>query len=117
MVRKGGWSRHGILAVTFGESHHPMMGLQAGRGMEPENVKPDTGESKCGDPEVVERKIVAGEGPEPRAADAKAEAKASQPKPVQARMTERKFSQVSRRELLKVAPVLALGAFAIPRLQ
>jgi DMSO/TMAO reductase YedYZ molybdopterin-dependent catalytic subunit len=94
-----------------------MMGLQAGRGMEPENVKPDTGESKCGDPEVVERKIVAGEGPEPRAADAKAEAKASQPKPVQARMTERKFSQVSRRELLKVAPVLALGAFAIPRLQ
>ena len=32
-------------------------------------------------------------------------------------MTERKFAQVSRRELLKVAPVLALGAFAIPRFQ
>ena len=32
-------------------------------------------------------------------------------------MPERKFSQVSRRELLKVAPVLALGAFAIPSLQ
>lgn len=29
-------------------------------------------------------------------------------------MTQRKFAQVSRRELLKVAPVLALGAFAIP---
>ena len=99
-----------------------MMGSQAGRGMEPEsvkpeNVKPDTGEAKAGDPEVVDPKIVGGEGSEPRAADAKAEAKASQPKPVQARMTERRFSQVSRRELLKVAPVLALGAFAIPRLR
>jgi DMSO/TMAO reductase YedYZ molybdopterin-dependent catalytic subunit len=85
--------------------------------MEPENVKPDTGESKGGDPKVVDPTIDAGEGSEPRAADAKAEAKPSQPKPVQARMTERRFSQVSRRELLKVAPVLALGVFAIPRLQ
>jgi len=33
------------------------------------------------------------------------------------RMTDKKFSQVSRRELLKLAPVLALGAFAIPKLQ
>jgi DMSO/TMAO reductase YedYZ molybdopterin-dependent catalytic subunit len=32
-------------------------------------------------------------------------------------MTQRKFGQVSRRELLKVAPVLALGAFAIPGAQ
>src|SRR5579863_3733514 len=32
-------------------------------------------------------------------------------------VTERKFGQVSRRELLKVAPVVALGAFAIPALQ
>jgi DMSO/TMAO reductase YedYZ molybdopterin-dependent catalytic subunit len=32
-------------------------------------------------------------------------------------MSERKFAQVSRRELLKVVPVLALGAFAIPRFQ
>jgi DMSO/TMAO reductase YedYZ molybdopterin-dependent catalytic subunit len=32
-------------------------------------------------------------------------------------MDERKFAQVSRRELLKVAPVLALGAFAIPGAQ
>jgi DMSO/TMAO reductase YedYZ molybdopterin-dependent catalytic subunit len=105
--------------------------------MEPENVKPDTGESKGGDPEVadpavvdpevvdpkvVDPKIDAGEGSEPRAVDAKAEAKPSQPpdtapKPVQTRMTQRRFSQVSRRELLKVAPVLALGVFAIPRLQ
>src|SRR6266496_3972061 len=32
-------------------------------------------------------------------------------------MDEGKFARVSRRELLKVAPVLALGAFAIPKLQ
>jgi DMSO/TMAO reductase YedYZ molybdopterin-dependent catalytic subunit len=103
------------------------MGLQAGRGMEPENVKPesvkpenvkpDTGESKAGDPEVADPKIIGGEGPGPRAADAKAEAKASRPKSMHAPMTERRFSQVSRRELLKVAPMLALGAFAIPRLR
>ena len=33
------------------------------------------------------------------------------------KMDERKFRQVSRRELLKLAPVLALGAFAIPKWQ
>ncbi|HTU41656.1 MAG TPA: molybdopterin-dependent oxidoreductase [Candidatus Aquilonibacter sp.] len=32
-------------------------------------------------------------------------------------MDEKKFQQVSRRELLKLAPVLALGAFTIPSLQ
>jgi len=31
--------------------------------------------------------------------------------------TERRFAQVSRREILKVVPVLALGAFAIPGVQ
>ncbi|MGH9495304.1 MAG: molybdopterin-dependent oxidoreductase [Candidatus Sulfotelmatobacter sp.] len=30
-------------------------------------------------------------------------------------ISERKFAQMSRRELLKVAPVLVLGAFAIPK--
>jgi DMSO/TMAO reductase YedYZ molybdopterin-dependent catalytic subunit len=33
------------------------------------------------------------------------------------KMDEKKFRQVSRRELLKLTPVLALGAFAIPPLQ
>jgi len=33
------------------------------------------------------------------------------------RMDEKKFRQIGRRELLKLAPVLALGAFAIPGLQ
>ncbi len=32
-------------------------------------------------------------------------------------LSERKFAQVSRRELLKVLPVMALGAFAIPGVQ
>ena len=34
-----------------------------------------------------------------------------------ARIDSRKFKKVSRRELLKLAPVLAVGAFAIPKLQ
>lgn len=43
---------------------------------------------------------------------------ASAPLKIVARgMTERKFAQATRRELLKVAPVLMLGAFAIPRVQ
>lgn len=33
------------------------------------------------------------------------------------RLSERRFAQMSRRELLKVAPVVVLGAFAIPRFQ
>ncbi len=33
------------------------------------------------------------------------------------RMTERNFSQTTRRELLKVAPALLLGAFAVPHVQ
>jgi len=32
-------------------------------------------------------------------------------------LTESKFTQTTRRELLKVAPVLLLGAFAVPRVQ
>ncbi len=41
------------------------------------------------------------------------------PPPVPHRPTvnERRFAQVSRRELLKLTPILALGAFAIPRVQ
>jgi len=32
----------------------------------------------------------------------------------ESKMDERRFKQVSRRELLKLTPVLALGAFVIP---
>ena len=33
------------------------------------------------------------------------------------RIDDRKFKRVTRRELLKLAPVLAVGAFAIPKFQ
>jgi DMSO/TMAO reductase YedYZ molybdopterin-dependent catalytic subunit len=36
---------------------------------------------------------------------------------MEARINSRKFKKVSRRELLKLAPVLAVGAFAIPKVQ
>jgi DMSO/TMAO reductase YedYZ molybdopterin-dependent catalytic subunit len=36
---------------------------------------------------------------------------------MEARIDSRKFKKVTRRELLKLAPVLAVGAFAIPKLQ
>ena len=36
---------------------------------------------------------------------------------MQRKISDRKFRSVSRRELLKLTPVLALGAFAAPRLQ
>jgi DMSO/TMAO reductase YedYZ molybdopterin-dependent catalytic subunit len=85
--------------------------------MEPENVTPDGGESTGGDPEVVDPKVVAGQGAEPSGVDSRAETQAAPAKHEQSRLPERKFSQVSRRELLKLAPVLALGAFAIPRFQ
>ncbi len=37
--------------------------------------------------------------------------------PMKVRTDNRKFKKMERRELLKLAPVLALGAFAVPRLQ
>jgi len=39
------------------------------------------------------------------------------PKMLDLKMNEGKFRQVSRRQLLKIAPVVALGAFAIPSLR
>lgn len=39
------------------------------------------------------------------------------PKIIDSKLDERKFRQVNRRELLKLTPVIALGAFAIPALQ
>jgi len=45
------------------------------------------------------------------------ESKSEKQKPNPAGMSESRFSGMSRRELLKVAPVLALGAFAIPGAQ
>ena len=45
------------------------------------------------------------------------DSKIDDPKPNIRQMDETKFRQNSRRELLKLTPVLALGAFAIPSLQ
>lgn len=39
------------------------------------------------------------------------------PRIIDSKMDERKFRQVNRRELLKLTPVIALGALAIPSLQ
>ncbi len=80
--------------------------------MEPESDKPGAGS------EMKPK----GEASEP--VDARVAEEAPRPVPVAAKdvvvqkqLTNRKLSQVSRRELLKLAPVLALGAFAIPRFQ
>ena len=91
--------------------------------MEPKNDKPDATESKVGDSKVVEPRAEEPTpgGPasmEPQIVDAKIDPpKIVQPKIDRPTINERKFAKVSRRELLKVAPLLALGAFAIPRFQ
>ncbi len=80
--------------------------------MERENEEPKAGEPTS-DPQAGE----AGGG-DPRGAEPQgAPSRVVPPKPVQREMDGRKFAQISRRELLKVVPVLALGAFAIPRFQ
>jgi DMSO/TMAO reductase YedYZ molybdopterin-dependent catalytic subunit len=82
--------------------------------MEPENIKPDADESKIGDeklghPQAVEPKAV-----EPAIAEVREGGAATLVRP---RIDERRFAKMSRRELLKVVPVLALGAFAVPSFQ
>jgi len=81
--------------------------------MEPKNDKPDATESKVGDSKVVEPRA---EEPTP-AGPASMEPQIVDAKIDRPTINERKFAKVSRRELLKVAPLLALGAFAIPRFQ
>lgn len=104
--------------------------------MQPDNDKPDAAESKdrkpkAGEPKALDSKsselnVVNQQDLSPGIASREIAAAGgghSEPveptlaKPVQRPMTQRKFAQVSRRELLKVVPVLALGAFAIPRFQ
>ena len=113
--------------------------------MDPENDKPDAVELKVGDAsadarttgpktakeegveakvvEVVQEKNVESKAVEPEMVQAKivetetVETKTVSTEIAHPRMNERRFAQVSRRELLKMAPVLALGAFAIPSFQ
>jgi DMSO/TMAO reductase YedYZ molybdopterin-dependent catalytic subunit len=96
--------------------------------MESENAKPDGDEKKA--PELKARvenesanKVetpAANLKPalvEPKLDEPATERRPAERKIVKAGLDERKFSGMSRRELLKVAPVLLLGAFAIPGLQ
>jgi DMSO/TMAO reductase YedYZ molybdopterin-dependent catalytic subunit len=86
--------------------------------MQPENDKPDA--SPVGEPKDVDPKTLNSDNTspsDPAQPPGPIRAKLAQSEPIKPRMTERKFAQASRRELLKVAPVLALGAFAIPRFQ
>jgi DMSO/TMAO reductase YedYZ molybdopterin-dependent catalytic subunit len=71
--------------------------------MEPENAKPEAAKAEVAGPEAADSKG--------------AERKIVGPRILDPRMNEPKFAQVSRRELLKVVPVLALGAFAVPKVQ
>ncbi len=90
--------------------------------MEAEESKPDP-EQESGEPKPAPAGPIAGNedarsagvaasGPPPVAVSSPASRGAGLKE-----MTDRRLSQVSRRELLKLAPVLALGAFAIPRFQ
>jgi DMSO/TMAO reductase YedYZ molybdopterin-dependent catalytic subunit len=95
--------------------------------MEPENAKPEMSEpkgdpgkpeplvtdplrehEKAAPPEVVESSPEPAKGPLPVAPASVRRASS---------IDARRFAGMSRRELLKLAPVLALGAFAIPSLQ
>jgi DMSO/TMAO reductase YedYZ molybdopterin-dependent catalytic subunit len=96
--------------------------------MEPESENPDAGQLRNGEPKAVDPmgdepraadpEIVKPEPPDPDIVHSKIVATKSGPtKIAPIRMNERKFAHKSRRELLKLVPVLALGAFAIPRFQ
>ena len=86
--------------------------------MEPENDKPDADEPQARDPKAAGPNSSAAEIAQSKAVESGNDRPVAVPaKFVQPGMNERRFAQVSRRELLKVVPVLALGAFAIPSLQ
>src|SRR5579863_2397709 len=79
--------------------------------MEPEEKKPV--ENAPGDAESGTKRS----DPEAKQATEEPRVVAASSKIVTRGVSERKFAQTTRRELLKVAPVLMLGAFAIPGVQ
>ena len=99
--------------------------------MEPEDIQPKAeGPKAAGPSSNAPNSLSAGAGSAEPAKPAAAEdgsavarppavVRPSMARPTMLRpsMDERRFAQVSRRELLKVLPVLALGAFAIPSFQ
>ncbi|HLZ41025.1 MAG TPA: molybdopterin-dependent oxidoreductase [Candidatus Sulfotelmatobacter sp.] len=82
--------------------------------MEPENGNPEREQTSEDKPAQSEMNA---EAAEPESAAGLVPRLPAVPAIVRATMDERKLASVSRRELLKIAPVLALGAFAIPKLQ
>ncbi|SRR5579864_222270 len=89
--------------------------------MEPENLRPDDAqrgtEGPQSDSQAPEKNVVEVQDSAARVADP---APVTQPevlKPAGPRMSERQFARISRREILKVAPAILLGAFAVPALQ
>jgi DMSO/TMAO reductase YedYZ molybdopterin-dependent catalytic subunit len=78
--------------------------------MEPENAKPDAGETKQAEPDrAAEPAEGQGTRPSVRAASGR-------PNKI-VELHESQLARISRRELLKLAPVLVLGAFAVPGVQ
>jgi DMSO/TMAO reductase YedYZ molybdopterin-dependent catalytic subunit len=88
--------------------------------MEPNNIKRDdvkseSSEAQDSTPKDAESKL---DDTKAAAAEARAETpEITTPRIDHPSVSERKFAQVSRRELLKVAPVVALAAFAVPGAQ
>ena len=77
--------------------------------MEPDKPKPDSGERKQAEPD---RAAEPAKAPEPKPQDS---VRSASGKIVE--LHEPELARMSRRELLKLAPVLVLGAFAIPGVQ
>ena len=82
--------------------------------MEPENKQPDK-PNESGQPQGEIKAAPA--NPVEKVAAVQAESPAARPRRAGPTITDRKLAQVSRRELLKLAPILALGVFAIPKVQ
>jgi DMSO/TMAO reductase YedYZ molybdopterin-dependent catalytic subunit len=109
--------------------------LRVGKIMEPENEKPEpksadvsSPASKPADPAMAKQEATPSNSAQPEVVPPAPKSLQPEPLPVESSqvaptrivgptMTQRKFGQVSRRELLKLAPVLALGAFAVPSFQ
>jgi len=79
--------------------------------MQPDDVKPDPGPTEPEPPRSEASEAAAGEDA-PTKPDLREKPRLTRPG-----ITQRKFAQLSRRELLKLTPILALGAFAIPGVQ
>ncbi len=114
-----------MLGPMDAENHEPKPPAPpdaAANGPEQEQVEPapiepattEAGSAKATSAETAQAEAIA----EPTAAnEARADEASRAARVLSPRFGERKFGHVSRRELLKVAPVLALGAFAIPGAQ